>query len=267
MRSILCLLLLILPALVLSDYNPADNIVTKWKLSTGVGYNNIKADVIGVKYDANFVYVTTNDIPSYQVGPFPRRANNPRAQNETYVFPRRAVNETEKKTKVGKGPIGLFINGQAIFGPMGKSYKNKGRWVYDANKTECIYFDNCNGHVDKHGRYHSHTNPICLYNASIACFHSPLIGYMLDGFPIYGPFGYANPFNPLSGLKRMVSSYYPRNITKRNTLSNGTPLKKKHQGPKVCDEYPLGTFIQDYEYVNRLGDLDEFNGRLCVTPE
>ena len=30
---------------------------------------------------------------------------------------------------------------------------------------------------------------------------------------------------------------------------------------------PMGTFLQDYEYVTGLGDLDECNGRSGVTPE
>jgi hypothetical protein len=266
MRSILCLLNL-LPSLILGAYQASDNVVTKWVLSSGVGYNNYKADVIGIKYDDNFVYVTTNSIPSYPIGPWPQHANKPKAKNETYIFPRKAINETRKKTRVGYGPVGLFLNGQAIYGAESKSYQNKGKWTYDANATECQFFDKCNGHADKHGRYHSHTNPVCLYNANSTCYHSPILGYMLDGFPIYGPVGYADPFNPTSPLKRMMSSYSLRNITYRKTLPDGTKLKKEHQGPKVCNKYPLGRFTQDYEYINKLGDLDEFNGRLCVTPE
>ena len=37
-------------------------------------------------------------------------------------------------------------------------------------------------------------------------------------------------------------------------------------GPSV-DTYPLGTFIDDYEYIHRSGTLDQNNGRYCVTPE
>ena len=29
----------------------------------------------------------------------------------------------------------------------------------------------------------------------------------------------------------------------------------------------MGTFIEDYEYVEGLGNLDRYNGRYCVTPE
>ena len=31
--------------------------------------------------------------------------------------------------------------------------------------------------------------------------------------------------------------------------------------------FPLGTFAQDWEYVEGSGDLDECNGRVGVTPE
>ena len=30
---------------------------------------------------------------------------------------------------------------------------------------------------------------------------------------------------------------------------------------------PMGSFIQDFEYVQALGDLDEHNSRFCVTPD
>ena len=29
----------------------------------------------------------------------------------------------------------------------------------------------------------------------------------------------------------------------------------------------MGTYIEDFEYVEGLGDLDKYNGRFCVTPE
>ena len=30
---------------------------------------------------------------------------------------------------------------------------------------------------------------------------------------------------------------------------------------------PMGTYIEDYEYTEGYGDLDQYNGRFCVTPE
>ena len=39
-------------------------------------------------------------------------------------------------------------------------------------------------------------------------------------------------------------------------MPDGTKLKLDSSlGPDVDSEYPLGTFIQDYDFVNGLGDL------------
>ena len=84
--------------------------------------------------------------------------------------------------------------------------------------------------------------------------HSPIIGWAYDGHPIYGPYGYVDPENsaPFNEYKRIRSSY--RVKTTRDALLSG-----------LSD--PLGTYIEDYEYVEGLGDLDRYNGRFCVTPE
>lgn len=50
-------------------------------------------------------------------------------------------------------------------------------------------------------------------------------------------------------------------MTKRKCYSDGRRLNWFYAGPPVCVEHPLGTFVEDYEYVCKLGDLDEFNGR------
>ena len=57
---------------------------------------------------------------------------------------------------------------------------------------------------------------------------------------------------PFNAYKRIRSSY--RVKTSRDALLSG-----------LSD--PLGTYIEDYEYVEGLGDLDRYNGRFCVTPE
>lgn len=82
--------------------------------------------------------------------------------------------------------------------------------------------------------------------------HSPIIGFAYDGYPIYGPYGYTNPLDKESQIERMTSSY---------SLKNSRLF-----GPSTA-EYPLGYFIEDYQYTHRSGSLDENNGRYCVTPE
>lgn len=117
-------------------------------------------------------------------------------------------------------------------------------------------FNFSKGHADKAGEYHHYTNPICLYDAVDNSKHSPIIGYAFDGFPIYGPFGYSDPTDSSSSIKRVATSYRLRDIKERRILPDGTKLKLDSSlGPDVDSEYPLGTFIQDYEFVNGLGDL------------
>ena len=92
-----------------------------------------------------------------------------------------------------------------------------------------------------------------LFSDTNSSNHSPIIGYAYDGNPIYGPYGYSNPLNPLSSVERMTSSW--RLKTSRDI-----------GGPDETS-YPLGSFIEDYRYQHRFGSLDENNGRYCVTPD
>ena len=53
-----------------------------------------------------------------------------------------------------------------------------------------------------------------------------------------------------------------------------TTLATNQYGPSVSNAYILGHYLEDYAYQGDLGlshgvnfDLDEYNGRLCVTPE
>ncbi len=126
-------------------------------------------------------------------------------------------------------------------------------------------FDPCLGHPNNTHEYHLHVNPTCLYDDTDSSQHAPIIGFAFDGFPIYGAYASANP-DGRGSIKRMRSSYRLRNITQRNTLPNGTPLPATLNGPALVI-YPLGAYVEDYEYVPGLGDLDEWNGRFCVTPE
>jgi hypothetical protein len=86
--------------------------------------------------------------------------------------------------------------------------------------------------------------------------HSPIIGFAYDGVPIYGPFGYSNPTNSSSSVQRLSSGY-----VLKSSRFDGPPIGR----------YPLGTFIEDYEWKPSVNtgktELDENNGRFCVTPD
>jgi hypothetical protein len=57
-----------------------------------------------------------------------------------------------------------------------------------------------------------------------------------------------------------------RTMTDRTTLPNGNVLPANLFGPPLST-YPIGAYMEDFEYVPGLGDLDEHNGRFCITPE
>lgn len=95
-----------------------------------------------------------------------------------------------------------------------------------------------------------------LYQESLTPNHSPIIGFAYDGNPIYGPYGYSNPLDASSQVTRLNSGYQ----LKTSRLN----------GPSVIN-YPLGTFIDDYEWIPSINsektELDVNNGRFCVTPD
>ena len=81
-------------------------VISKWKQTTGVGYKNYTADVKNVYYDSSYVYVSTNSIPSYSIGPWSSNPNTPTPQNLTYKFYRTPSNSSTSKTAMKLGPIG-----------------------------------------------------------------------------------------------------------------------------------------------------------------
>lgn len=124
--------------------------------------------------------------------------------------------------------------------------------VVDSNNG--YYFENIERSF---GNGYAHVaNPIELRNQlgdTNSSQHSPILGYAYDGNPIYGPYGYSDPLNASSSIKRMETSY--RLKTQRDSDGPSTTL------------YPLGYLIADYRYQHRYGDLDDNNGRFCITPD
>ncbi|MFM8395441.1 MAG: YHYH protein, partial [Acidobacteriota bacterium] len=106
--------------------------------------------------------------------------------------------------------------------------------------------------------------------------HSPILGWSLDGHPIYGPYGYSDPASATSGVRRIRSGFRLRSITARTSLPDwalahhpglAASLGASQYGPAISATYPLGRYVEDYDYVAGIGDLDQYNGRFTVTPE
>ncbi len=310
-RSILLALIIIAQGscILLSQTNPA---ITGWLQNTtvyGSHYvqgnstaivDNVLANCQSVQYSSNWVYVTTNGIPSYPTGPF-LDGNPSLAQDQNAIFkiPLSPTQNTGTPTATTGGNIGVFINGVALFdyrdgvswrnasgslcgGPIQPPCAGDGVWNRDAVIAEKIGFDCAKGHPAM-GNYHHHQNPsafdldidvistVCSLYDSDGLYtidptqHSPLIGFAYDGFPIYGAYGYQN-IDGTGPIVRIKSSYQLRDITVRTHNANGNDVT---DGPAVSTTYPLGYFREDYEYVAHTEPeyLDIHNGRFCVTPE
>ena len=241
--------------------------IYSWKQNTtGVtGYNGIPADVQQVFYSANYVYVKCTGIPSYTIGPWAMNPNTPTNQNWVFKIARFPVPDPTPSV-AGNGQIGVLINGVVLFnGGDAMSYNNLNIWHRLAQYFEAVSFDTSGGHPSPQRSYHYHINMKKLYSPDSAA-HSPILGYMFDGYPLYGPYGYST-VNGTGGIRRMKTGFVKRNITTRTTLPDGTVLPSNQWGPAVSSQYPLGCFTEDYEPAVSNFDLDSHNGRFCVTPE
>ncbi len=238
-----------------------------WKQNTAgvTGYNGIPADVQQVFYSANFVYVKSTGIPSYTIGPWAMNPNTPSNQNWVFKIARFPVPDPTPSA-VGNGQIGVLKNGVVLFNAGdAMSYNNQNIWHRVAQYFEAVSFDTSGGHPAPSRAYHYHINMKKLYSPDPSR-HSPILGYMFDGYPLYGPYAYSNT-NGTGAIRRMKSGFVKRNITTRTTLPNGTVLPSNQWGPAVSSTYPLGCFIEDYEPASGNSDLDSHNGRFSVSPE
>jgi hypothetical protein len=298
------------------------NAVTTWSRGQGVQNSPTYSGVHEVASSANWVYIRTTGLASHVMGPWYLDAaktqlfgNLPANTATIYRLPR-TTNVPATKSNTGLGAAGYFVNGVALFDMRDAfSYntasgqdatptnglQGNGVWNRDAYHNESVTFDAAFAH--QAGRqYHYHAQSPALrhqlgdnvdYNAAtnryteraqVPAKHSPIVAWAADGFPIYGPYGYASPNDPGSGIARMVSGYVLRNgqngttnlaSTGRTTLpawaavvqNRSAILTADRYGPAVNATYQLGRYIEDYDYVSGVGTLDLYNGRTCVTPE
>lgn len=229
-----------------------DPMITNWWFNTtGNKYKAILTDVEAVYYTASSVYVKASGIPNYYADGVTH--NDGKDLKATWEIPRVPVKATTPKGVMG-GQIGLMLDGSVFFHPGdAQSYMGAGVWNRLAYYFEGVDMDASNGHSTPTNMYHHHFDNLKLHDF-VATRHSPIVAYAWDGYPVYGPYGYKNT-DGTGGVTRMVSSYSTKSYTTRTA------------GPAVDATYPIGCFIEDWQYVAGSGDLDEHNGRFCVTPE
>jgi hypothetical protein len=128
--------------------------------------------------------ISGNDLPvGYTTGTFPiattddaytydRNPNSIAAQTLSYSLP--ASPQKSGATCLSGGPIGVAVNGVAIFDGL------------DAGDRDAVAHeiqDSCGGHPQQQSMYHYHALPLCLTQSKSR--KSKLVGFALDGFPIY----------------------------------------------------------------------------------
>lgn len=307
----------------------ADSPVTTWSRGAGTQTTPTYAGVMQVSYSESWVYLRASGLGYHVMGPWYLNAartqlfgNYPANQNVLYRIPRTpAVPTTKSLTPAGA--IGYGVDGVALFdnrdtfsyinasatdaSPMGGG-RGDGIWNRDAYVNEGVTFDPAFAH-QAGANYHYHANTPALrhllgdnvdYHAATRTYaekstaptrHSPILGWLADGFPLYGPYGYASPLDATSGVRRMTPGYAKRdgshgltnlNATGRTTLpawaaraqNRNATLAANQSGPAVNSTYILGHYLEDYDYLGEFGkvqgtdfDLDLYNGRFCVTPE
>lgn len=307
---------------------------TTWARGSGTQSLPTYSDVSEVSYSSSWVYIRTTGLASHVMGPWyidaAKTVNFPNFPSNTATIYRipRTPTVPSSKTLTGLGAIGRFVNGVSFFDNRDAfSYVNAsatdatptngltgdGIWNRDAYVNELVTFDPALAH-QAGNNYHYHVQPIALrhqlgdhvdYNATTKLYsestsavsrHSPILAWAADGYPVYGPYGYSNPTDSNSGIRRMVSGFVPRNGSKgttnlastgRTTLpawassvqGRSAALSTNQYGPAVNTTYTLGHYIEDNDFLGSLGftqttgstirdyDLDLYNGRFCVTPE
>lgn len=209
--------------------------------------------------------LVANGIPGHPVGAFPNPGNPNRIAPQSVRF----ATTLRPIARAGTGAFvkvaGYGLNGikfdpgtaqscDTACADHGEGHSNP--WRIEALGQHFFAFgvDANHAHVQPGGVYHYHGVPEGMLSAAARAGKAmALVGWAVDGYPVYARFGHADPASLASPLRAMQPSYRLK--------------AKPDAGRPPVDFAPMGTFTQDYEYVAGAGDLDECNGRRDVTPE
>ncbi len=220
---------------------------------TDVGRSRGFSGKLSIVVDGDKCIFNSNSIPNHNFNDgsdsFPNEVN---ALNETYqvtISPQVASKVTDLSLSLDNA---IFLNGvkldllaAACYGVGDEKtgcYKMSQAWRFDPmHAANNFKTDTHNAHAQPDGGYHYHGCPSVLFEDNVK---SPVIGFAADGFPIFGPYIEEN------GTVRKVSSSYK--------LKEGDRPSGSDSPGGSYD----GTYVDDYEYKEGSGDLDECNGRI-----
>jgi hypothetical protein len=129
-----------------------------------------------------------NDLPNHATGRFPIAPNDPayhfdtnpnRIQSQTVHFELAAMPTLAKRARCAPAAVGILLTGVALFNALDAPGRDA-----VAHETQ----DRCHGHPQQGGVYHYHSLTNCIDDKPGPDGSSPLVGYAIDGFGIYGPY-------------------------------------------------------------------------------
>ncbi len=154
------------------------------------------------------VSITANGLPGHTLENYALSGELPpllgsASTNASYSISTEPVYSSESDVfATGGGTVAVAVNGVSLF--------NQFTGVGTVAVTDETV-DDCGGHP-ANGTYHYHAYPECGVLAAedrmgFEGTHSGLVGLSLDGFPILGPYGYADPSDGNSDIVRLESCY------------------------------------------------------------
>jgi hypothetical protein len=200
--------------------------------------------------------VESSGLPDHEPGEFPNQGNPNAIRPQAHEF-RMPMEPTrlERPRSAQGWTFGVAINGVPFDPFTGETWQGDRDWRYEAlTGGPTLGMDGHNAHVQPTGNYHYHGLPTGLVQRLEAEQDEPLmllIGYAADGFPMYANVAHEDADDAESPLVVMTPNWRIRPGARPG-------------GPGNAHD---GLFVQDWEYVEGLGDLDECNGRVGVTPE
>jgi len=232
-------------SIVLIAINPGCKKDSMSSSGTSTGNDTVPAiykkiyGALSITSDGTYVTIKTNGLPDskscywptsnslYQAfsgttfggATFVSNNNTIVAQTLTFRIP---IHPTEAANHAATplGPIGVAVNGVPFY--------NQYAAMYAPLTQETQTLDQYWGHAQFSGQYHYHVEPLYLTETKLT--KSSLLGFLLDGFPVYGPVengktltssdldAYHGHFGPTADYPNGIYHY---NITQDSPYLNG----------------------------------------------
>lgn len=201
---------------------------------------------VTITVDANYRYISANNIPNHQTGDFPN-SGNPNTITEQDNEYRVTLNPVKTNTATNAPRPGVSLNG--VFFEPGTAERN-GEWSYEAFQDQLnLGLDQNNAHVQPDGSYHYHGAP------------EGLITYLETLESVVGGDGTVIPASENGDLLQVgwASDGFPIWYSISDAYKSSYQIKSGTRPTSPYGNYD-GTYTQDFEYIAGFGDLDECNG-------